>query len=990
VSRAATFDRAVVALAALACLAFVVGLSDLRLPRATGGGPFALPPPAAAGARDARLVLSVIAADTRAPIGGATARAFWQQGDRYYSAAEGESDAHGTLVLSRLPRGALWVIVDAPGRARSSTRLVLEGIERRATVRLAPAHALTVSVRDERGAPLGGATVLVTGVDPLPFGALTGASGAARFTRLDAAPWQVKASARGYASATESDVNGDVTLTLRPLGVLDVRVVDPSNKPVPGATVLIAGSSLWPARLAETGPRGAARIAALLAGVYDLKAEKGDLVSDTLLGFSLARSAHESVTLRLGPGREVHVLVTDGDGDPPIGVPKADVVLAENGISSFPLTGRTGDDGSVTLGPIAPGPAVVAARAADFVPRGGVTVPDVLNGPVRVALLHGATLKGDVVDLSGQPIEDASIEVIGTDANGQPISETPEYMAFRQANFQWALSGPVPLIPAGELGVMPGPVPPIPPPGGFVGVAAGAPLFPGGSAPGSQTLEPWVTSFDGTFSAHPVSPGRVLALVRHPDYVEATSQLVTLAPGGEATVHVVMKAGGTLEGDVIDDDDQPVAGARVDLVQVKGTLQTSTLTANDGTFAFAAVPDDVMISVARPPDLSELVLERELHVGEGEHAKIELKLPAPRDPVRVVVSDEDDQAVTGAQVTVLSLDPETPLRRTLFTAMDGSVSVPNAHGLALRLQIDATGWARQAESVASAPEEIDVTLHHGVLVDGRVTDSRGYENLAGASITLVSDGQRLTALTDDQGAYTIRGVSAGPARLIVAHPDYATSRTNVTVQATGRADRPFDLPTVSLEEPASIEGDVVDAQGQPVRGARVGIGMMPAYLPAGGLPAGVVQTDAAGHFKLTDVEPGKVDVGAFAAGYGRGMARGVAASAGGTTSDVHIQLRSEAPAEPPLGRASVAVTLGASGTGAQPEVVIVEVAPSSEAERAGLKVGDVIEKIDGAEPASMRDARERLSGPVNSDVVIELGRGDATLTRRVAREPVRQ
>lgn len=989
-SRAAIFDRAVVALAALACLSFVVGLSDVRLPRATGGGPFAPPPPVAAAARDARLVLRVVAAGTHAPIAGATVRAFWQQRGRYYSAAQGESDARGALVLSRLPRGVMWVVVDAKGRARSSTRLVLESAERHATVELAPARSLRVSVRDERGAPLGGATVLVTSADPLPFGALTDARGEARFTRLDAAPWKVKASARGYASATESDVSGDVTLTLRPLGVLDARVVDASGKLVPGATVLIAGSNLWPARRAETGPSGVARIAALLAGVYDLKAEKGDLVSDTLLGFSLAKSAHESVTLRLGPGREVHVLVTDGDADPPIGVPNADVVLAENGISSFPLTGRTGADGSVTLGPIAPGPAVVAARAADFVPRGGVAVPDTLSGPVRVALLHGATLKGDVVDARGQPIEDASIEVIGTDSNGQPISETPEYMAFRQANFQWALSGPVPLIPAGELGVMPGPVPPIPPPGSVVGVAGGAPLFPSASASDSQTLEPWVTSFDGTFSAHPVSPGRVLALVRHPDYVEATSRLVTLAPGGEATVHVVMKAGGTLEGDVIDDDDQPVAGARVDLVQVKGTLQTSTLTANDGTFAFAAVPDDVMISVARPDNLAELVLERELHVKEGEHAKIELKLPAPRDPVRVVVSDEDDQPVTGAQVTVLSLDPQTPLRRTLFTATDGSVSVPDAKGLALRLQIDATGWARQAKSVASAPEEIDVTLQHGVLVEGHVTASRGYENLGGASVTLVSDGQRKTALSDDQGAYTIRDVSAGPARLIVAHASYATRETNVTVKATGRADRPFDLPTVNLERPAIIEGDVVDAHGQPVRGARVGVGMMPAYLPAGALPEGVVRTDAAGRFQLTDVQPGKVDVGAFAAGTGRGMAHGVAASAGDTTRDVHIQLRPEAASELPLGRAGVAVTLGERNAGGETEVVVVEVAGSSEAERAGLKAGDVIEKIDGTAPTSMRDARERLSGPVNSDVVIELRRGDATLTRRIAREPLSQ
>ena len=41
----------------------------------------------------------------------------------------------------------------------------------------------------------------------------------------------------------------------------------------------------------------------------------------------------------------------------------ADVVLVEEGLSSFPLQGRTGKEGAVDLGPISPGRATASARA---------------------------------------------------------------------------------------------------------------------------------------------------------------------------------------------------------------------------------------------------------------------------------------------------------------------------------------------------------------------------------------------------------------------------------------------------------------------------------------------------------------------------------------------------------------------------------------------------------------------------------------------------
>jgi hypothetical protein len=662
------------------------------------------------------------------------------------------------------------------------------------------------------------------------------------------------------------------------------------------------------------------------------------------------------------------------------------VALVEGGLSSFPLHGRTGSDGKVTLGPIAPGPATLSARAPDFVGRGAVPVPESGNEPVRIALLRGATLKGEVVDARGDAVDGASIEVIGTDLQGLPVAETPVLQDFRAAHFAWALPGPAPLIPAGELGVMPGPVPPIPPAWAGPTLAQPAP-DPGVTAARS---EPWVTRFDGHFVAHPVTPGRVRALVRHPAFVEAVSDPVTLGPGGEASVKVVLLSGGTLEGKVVDPVGRGVSGARIDLAALAGTLERTTVTASDGTFAFAAVPAQVVLSVTRPDELSTVALRETIEIPEGEKKVVELRLPAPRGSVRVVVEDDGGRPIDAAQVTVLSVDPKAPLRQTQFTGTDGAVTIGDALGLAVRVLIEAPGWALSARQLAMAPELLKIRLERGVLVSGKVTSVRGRRDVAGASVTLIAEGTRRSALSDANGSFVLRDVAPGSVRIAVSHPEFASIELGADVKSTGRPDRPFELAAIELTEAGSVEGEVVDEQGRPVLAARVAVGVVPAYLPAGALPAGVAVTDARGRFRLGGVAPGSHVLESYAAGVGRGVARNVTVDAGRAASGVKIRLIRGAEPTEPASSGGVAVTLGERGSGPDLEVVVVHVAPGSEAERGGLRVGDVIDGIDGVLPQSMSEARARLGGPTGSDVVITLARGDRTLSLRIAREPVRR
>ncbi|MBN1610224.1 MAG: carboxypeptidase regulatory-like domain-containing protein [Polyangiaceae bacterium] len=981
-------ERLVGLVALVICLAFVVSLTDVALVRDAPVARHVPRPPSSPNLQTGELSVVATQQEDGAPISKARVRAFWEHEQRFYEAGEGSTDEKGRVLLRGLPRGKTWVLAEAVGRARRSTQLVVGPSLRTAKLELPREHTLTVTVRAAPREPLGRATVLVYGGDALPVGGLSAADGSTRLGRLSPPPWTVKVSARGFESITRTDVMGPLEVVLRRLGVLAVAVHGPDAKPVSGADVTLGGTSLWPARQVQTGHDGSVEIGGLLDGVYDLRATSGTWVSETAEGIELVRGGRREVTLVLRAGRMVTAWVTDGEADGALPVAGADVVLVEGGLSPFPLRGRTEKHGRVTLGPIGAGAATLAARADGFVARSAVAVPPELTGPVRVALLRGATLAGEVVDERGFPIDAASVEIVGTDLDGFPIAETPLALAFQRAHFEWALGGPLPLLPVGELGVSPGPVPPVPQ--GQQLVAMVDPSSSGDTWSRPQaSAGGWVTDLRGGFSASPVTPGRLQAIARHPAYLQAVSDWVRVMPGETASVRVVMRRGAALEGCLVDDRGWPVAGAPVTLSAMDAAFRSFTITSDDGAFAFASVPDRVVLDVSRPGESDGVVVRRELEVPEAGLTDLKLTLPAPRQAVRVTVLDERDQPIDAAQVLVMSTDAGTPLRRTLFTAPDGGVSVEDARGLGLRIVAEAPGWIQAVAVVQNAPEELKLRLERGTAVSGRVTAVRGRQLVSGARVTVVSGGVRSTGTTNAVGEYLIADVAPGPAVLIVSHTDYAPARVEVSLARTARLDRPFELPDVDLKEAVTISGFVVDARGSPVPGARVADGIVPAYLPTGPLPPGISAVDSQGRFQLSGLEPGKHELEAYAAGVGRGRVA-VEASAGRPLEDIRIALSAEPGESAPATGATVAVTLGDRASGDARIVVVVHVAEGSDAQRSGVQVGDELAAIDGAPPRSLEDARSRLSGPAGTDVLVELRREEDSVTLRLLREAVRR
>jgi hypothetical protein len=966
--------------AALVMLAYFGGLRDIPERRATVAphGGQELPPPAPDEVRDR--VLSVEVTDEQgALVVGAVVTVFVIRDGEALLAGSRLTERDGQARFSTLPRGEFRVLAEAEGRQRASTRLTLAEAPGTAKITLRRASRLAVQVIDEAERAVVGAVVEVRSADPLPFLGRSGEGGLAEFGRLGPGPWAVKASAPGFEPVSRSGVAAGLLpqrLVLRSLGALEVTVIGLDGNPVPEARIEVAGSGLWPARHAISGPDGVVRIASLPAGVYDVAASLGEQVSPTSIGTPVRRGEPTKIRLELGKGRKVAVKVVEGDADQGRPVPGAQLVLAEDGLSSFPREALTDDQGQATIGPIGARGGVLGVRAEGFVPRSGVRVPASQDGPVVVSLVRGARLVGEVVDSHDFPIVGATIEVIGVDLQGMPVDETPDRVGFRDAHFSWAMAAPVGLIPAGELGVMPGVIPPIP-----RGRVAG-----GGALTGLASAEPWVSGSDGRFRAGPVPPGRLRALVRHPGFVEGVSDAVTLAPGGEGRVKVVLRAGGTLEGRLRDVSGRPVAGARVEIAAVHGSVVRSAMTAEDGTFGFAAVPGEVSVSVSRPDALDEVALKKQVALGEGERKEIELTLPEARDPMKVLVTDDRGYPLDAVQVTALSLSTDSPLRATRFTRADGQATLPDAAGLALRLEVSLNGYAPSIQTLERSATEVTVKLAKGATIEGEVTERGGRDSLPGAEVSLTIGGLVRRARTDAEGHFLLRDLPPGAGRLVVSAKGYARVERELQI---GDATRAAPIERIDLAEAGEVEGEVVDKDGDPVVGARVARGTAPAFVPIGPLPPGLAVTDAQGRFVLGDLPEGEITLEAFAPDRGRGHEK-ARVLAGRRLRGVRIELSGEVTAADPPSSGGVAVTLAESTENGQKRISLKSVMPGSEAERAGLAENDVIARIDERAPTSLEDARRHLSGPLGDDVLVEVLREGEIHKLRVARERVRR
>jgi len=298
---------------------------------------------------------------------------------------------------------------------------------------------LTVTVVDDRGRPLPGATVTVTDSDGTEHTLTTGPDGTATFPDFPPSGYEVTVTHpdfpryTGIGSGTmPEDDHGSANVTLSPPTDHDltVYVVDNIGAPVEGAEVTVVGED-GETRTGITGPGGYVLFPNFPPGDYTVTVTHSDFPPGGTTGtMPEGEDGIATVPLTPAPGNNLTVYVINEETGQPI--PDAEVTII--GPDGVERTGRTNDDGSIVFGNLPPGDYTITVTHPDFPNQErDIIMPDG-NDYEEFFLIPSEyvyDLTVYVVDNTGAPVADAEVTVVGE--NGEIRTGTTD--AFGRITF---------------------------------------------------------------------------------------------------------------------------------------------------------------------------------------------------------------------------------------------------------------------------------------------------------------------------------------------------------------------------------------------------------------------------------------------------------------------------------------------------------------------------------------------------------------------------
>jgi len=913
-------------------------------------------------------ILKVQIRDTDRPLAGVLVRANTNASD----ACEGESDATGHAELEGCPLGSAAVQIELPGYVRVIRTYALMSGENLLDQVLVPGARIEGRIADDQGTPLLGARIDIRPVDPATgnesgevWSVSSLGGGSFSCETLPAGTVSVQATLAPYETVTLPLVTLPspqvVSITLQRMAAVTGLLFGPDKKRLAAASIRLAGSGIWPARATLSNARGEFEFSSIPAGVYEVSAARGELVSAPFEGVSVEPGEEVKIELSLGPGRTLKGSIREAATGRALA--GARIRAAEDALTPTAQETQSGLDGTFELR----GLRWIEQRVNVELP-GYVSIETLwgpADPPLQISLLRSGTIRGRVEDAQGRGVGDAELELIGQTTTGSKLrlQNAAPLMAAAGDPSQLRVSTPVLAgLSLDNLGVTQGAVPPIP-------------LAPGtGSGPAPGTSPGYRSALTGDFELTGIPAGDYRVVARRPGFVGNESAGLRLAAGATLEgVEIALSHGGTVVGRVLSDGRQPVAQVHVSLTAANEPPR-SAFTDESGSFEFGAVSGRATL-IVQPIGQAQTLVDVVVEADTRKTLDIHIETNDTRLTGRVL--DTDGDPVAGARVRVEATAKGSRLGSSAISARDGTFEISGLPPPPYSVRADHASFASSVPlEVHDIGRPVQLTLDAGKSVAGTVLDASSAEPIAGARINLKRSGQNERVDTDREGRFEFKRVARGVYQILAEANGHLSQSRTLEVEGGRRdpADREFELAPSG-----SLSGEVVDRIGSPIWNAEVASGDPPDWSRA-------VRTDHGGHFMLRDLPAGDLVVTARKAG-ATGTSSGARVHEAVDTPGVIVRLDQTVPedeeetSERDATPAAIAAAAAERGTPAPSlprtsdatdpaaplalarrgdQVVVERVAPGSSAERLGLRAGDVLAAINGETVRSPAQAKGML------------------------------
>jgi len=495
-------------------------------------------------------------------------------------------------------------------------------------------------------------------------------------------------------------------------------------------------------------------------------------------------------------------------------------------------------------------------------------------------------IEGRVLDREGKPIANAAVRALLA-STGAPQEHSAAVDLDRLRRFSGRIAAPAAvtvgslgpaadpqLLARGELGVMVGPIPPIPPPGatiarpttidaGYANALVGepAPLAPLGIDASRGSI--WTTGADGRYRIAGLPKGKHVVLAAAPSFAEGRSKQVVVDLGQRVEdLDITLGPGTMISGRVIDQHGVRVSGAQVHATPEVG-LPIDAVTDEDGHYKLGPVTGQVELTASAfgHADVRRTIELAPATTRTPDERKEDFTLVVADAVLAGTLDDATGAPVGGAQIEVIA---GAGGGRIAVVNPDGTFSIDHLPAGPLRVRVTHPSYPiAELDAVASIGEreKTRLRLPLGGTAAGVILDGASGAPLGGQVISAYGpSGATADATSEANGRWKLGPLRPGAWKLTIEQPGYlAISRElEVPVSRVPGETSVFDI-RFDLAKGALLGGTVRDARGRRIVGATVTIQQSSG---AGATATGT--TDTQGEFRIRDAPTGELSITAIA------------------------------------------------------------------------------------------------------------------------------